>query len=239
MSEVSKFYDEFSKEQFQRGINNRHLSIQYHLEKFGLQPNFKVLEIGCGIGTVSELLARFLSSEGSLHAVDISEQSIELARQRLSKYNNVKCEVKDLTKESINNEFDVIVLPDVIEHIPLELHQSFFSNLKKLLKLDGFIFIHIPHPNFLEWHVKIKDDRLQIIDQPIYTNELCNVIYPLNFYIHQLISYSIYTVENDYQIIILKNKPKEIDTENMPKYFQLSFKRRLKNKIKYILRGFK
>ncbi len=239
MSEVSIYYDEFSKEQFQRGINNRHLSIQYHLEKYGLRPNFKVLEVGCGIGTVSELIARFLSNEGSLRAVDISEKSVEMAAHRLSKYSNVKCEAKDLTKERLNDKFDVIVLPDVIEHIPLELHKSFFSNLKLSLKEEGFIFIHIPHPNFLEWQVKRKDERLQIIDQPIFTNELCSSIYPIGLFISHLISYSIYAVENDYQIVILKNKPSKIDTKNMSRFFQLSFAKRAKNKLKYIFRGFK
>jgi cyclopropane fatty-acyl-phospholipid synthase-like methyltransferase len=239
MTEIGSFYDEFSSLQLKTGINNRHLSIQFHLEKFGLKPNHSVLEIGCGIGTVSELILRYLSDQGFLHAVDISSRSIKMAKQRLNKYSNVKCETIDITKESINDKFDVIVLPDVIEHIPFDLHSNLFSNLKKLLSDDGFIFIHIPHPNYLESLVKNKDESLQIIDQPIFTNELCNVIYPLKFFIKHLISYSIYSEENDYQILILEKKPEQINTKSMTKFFQLPFSKKVINKIKYFLRGCK
>lgn len=239
MSEVVKFYDGFTELQREVGINNRHVSILTHLEKSGLKRNHKVLEVGCGIGTVSELILRHLSTKGFLHAVDISPKSIELAKIRLRKYTNATLEVKDLTKEIIEPYFDVVLLPDVIEHIPIELHDQFFTNMYKLLSDTGFIFIHIPHPNNLEWMVNNKHKGLQIIDQPIHTDSLCATVYPIGFYIHYLKSYSIYCVDNDYQIVVLKKKPTNQNFDRLQSYFNLPLHKRLQKKLRYILRGFK
>lgn len=239
MSEVAKYYDEFTELQVRAGINNRHISIIEHLQELGLKINHHVLEIGCGIGTVSELILRYLSKEGFLHAVDISPKSVALARHRLKKYSNSVVEVNDLTKNTINNQFDVVVLPDVIEHIPIELHPHLFLNIKQMLRDDGFVFIHIPNPNYLEWMVNNKDEGLQIIDQPIHTDELCSIVYTVGFYLEYLKSYSIYTIDNDYQIIVLRKKPSNQNFSSLPSFYNISYFKRLLRKIRYISRGLK
>jgi len=239
MSEVVEFYDKFSLRQAAGGINNRHLSIAYHLTQAGLRESDAVLEVGCGVGTVSTLILRLLSAKGLLHAVDISPQSIERAKLLGVKYRNAIFEVRDLTQNQIDRKFDVIVLPDVIEHIPFDLYPIFFSNLEKMLTDSGFIFIHIPHPNYLEWLVNNKSQELQVIDQPVYTDKLLSIVYPLGFYVHQLKSYSIYAVQEDYQIVILKKKQHVEEYTRANKYFQLSWLERIKAKFYYILRGFK
>jgi len=55
--EVSEYYDGFSSYQLAKGINSRHLSIFRFLRKAGLKKNSIVLEIGCGIGTVTHLIS--------------------------------------------------------------------------------------------------------------------------------------------------------------------------------------
>lgn len=239
MSEIAEFYNVFSRRQVAAGINNRHLSILQHLREAGFERNHRILEIGCGIGTVSELIMRYLSKVGFLHSVDISGTSIDLAKTRLKKYSNVLIEIRDLTKEVIDDKFDVVVLPDVIEHIPINMHKSLFENIGKVLKPEGFVFIHIPHPNNLEWMVNNEHEDLQIIDQPIYTDELCKTVYPLGFYVHFLKSYSIYSIENDYQIIILKPKPLSKDLTKLDTFYLPPFFQRISSKLRYLARGFK
>jgi trans-aconitate 2-methyltransferase len=131
------------------------------------------------------------------------------------------------------------VLPDVIEHIPLELHPAFFKNIFSMLKPDGFVFIHIPHPNNLEWMVNNKVEGLQIIDQPIFTPELGATVYPIGFYIHYLKSYSIYAVDHDYQVIILKKKPSTQNLDSLSSFYLPPFHKRLFYKLKYLMRGLK
>ena len=204
---VQSFYDEFTTKQLDAGISLRNIRIQEWTEKFGLKPTDNVLEIGCGIGTQTELLARFVSN-GQITAVDLSPKSIHYAKERLKNYPQVSFITGDILTLPMDrkNQFDVIVLPDVIEHIPLETHFELFSILSSLLKSEGVIVIHIPNPNFLAWCIEHKKEALQIIDQPIYTDVLCSNIYPHNLYIHYLETYEIWQPNYDYQVIILKSK---------------------------------
>jgi trans-aconitate 2-methyltransferase len=238
MSEVAEFYDKFSARQINAGINNRHISILHHLERSGLQRNHNVLEVGCGIGTVSKLILRYLSKKATLTSVDISPVSIDTANKLKESYPNATFEVKDFTKEVLLKQFDVIVLPDVIEHIPFSLYPPFFENLFKMLKDDGFVFIHIPHPNYLEWLVSTESNDLQIIDQPVFTDKFLPYVYRVGFYLHYLKSYSVYLSENDYQIIVLK-KRRQLNYQTHGQFFQPKLYNRMINRVRFMLRGFK
>ncbi len=237
MLKVAEYYDDFSVRQLKAGINNRHISIAYHLKKNGLKKNCSVLEIGCGIGTVSELILRELSTNSRFYGVDISPRSITIAKMLETKYKNAFFETRDLTQEKLDLSFDCIVLPDVIEHIPLELHTLLFRNIYKMLNDEGFVFIHIPHPNYLEWQINNKNDELQIIDQPIHTDLLVKSVYPVGFYIHYINSYSVYSSNPDYQIIVLKKKLQSTEYPLMKEPFQLSLIERIINKAKYYIKG--
>lgn len=76
---VAQFYDEFANNQIKIGVNSRHLSIIDKLIQSGLKPHHRVLEIGCGIGTVSHLIAK-KTPKGKVLAVDISPKSIDQAK---------------------------------------------------------------------------------------------------------------------------------------------------------------
>jgi 2-polyprenyl-3-methyl-5-hydroxy-6-metoxy-1,4-benzoquinol methylase len=209
MSDIKKWYNEYVASQQKVGINARHRSILKWLKKFGLKKNHSVLEIGCGIGTVTGLLAKYLSSPKQITATDISDESINAAKKRLNKFEKINWIAGDFLSTEITGVFDVILLPDVLEHIPLEQHYSLFSKLNRLLKTDGFVFIHIPYPNYLEWCKKHIPETLQIIDQPLHLNLLANNIYQNNFFIKHLETYSIWMKPADYQAMVLKKSSSE------------------------------
>ena len=205
--DIAKWYDKFSKTQENEGINLRNKKIQEWLIKFGLKEDSKVLEIGCGIGTQTELLAEYLNEKGSILSNDLSEKSIELAKKRLRSYDNVSFLSGDIVKQNIEGKFDIILLPDVLEHIPIVDHNLLFKKIRHLIKPEGFILIHIPNPNYLQWCHENTPEMLQIIDQPIHTSILVENIYPNDLYIDYLETYSIWIDNNDYQIIRLKPNP--------------------------------
>lgn len=232
MNKVEQYYDQFSSEQIKTGINKRHHSIHKWLLKFGLKEAHHCLEIGCGIGTQTDLLAAYLK-KGQITAVDISSESIQIAKKRLSRFSNVKLIAAEIISHEIEHKFDVIILPDVLEHIPIERHKDLFNKISKLIKPDGIIFVHIPNPYYLEWCHKNTPEVLQIIDQPIYSNVLCENLYINDLYIHTLVTYSIWIDNDDYQAILIKPKKeleyKEISNKSTPA-------QRLKGKIKRILK---
>ncbi len=219
-SDVSKYYDsEWAKLEKEKltGINSRHRYIIKYLIENGMKSNHSVLEIGCGIGTLSLFICSKLK-KGKLTGVDISRETIEQNKTRYKHLNNVEFIVSDMTDFSIDEKYDIIILPDVLEHIPIEAHDNIFKTIKNLIKPDGFIFINIPNPYALEYlHVHHKE-LLQIIDQPIYTNILLNTVYKYDFYIDNLKTYAVFYEEPDYQMMVLKPRKAFESMKVKPKF---------------------
>jgi len=198
------YYNKYVDRQKRIGVNARHESIAAKLVQSGLKNGVSLLEIGCGIGTFSSLLPQ-INGTGTNFCIDISDESIKLARETFKKETSLRFECANAVEYDFNQQkFDVVVLPDVIEHIPQEFHKKLFESLAKVLKEQGFIFIHIPNPEYLAWCHENRPDLLQIIDQPIYTSELLKSISGTDLHIHELKTYSIWVVDGDYQYIVLK-----------------------------------
>ncbi|MBN2522664.1 MAG: methyltransferase domain-containing protein, partial [Bacteroidales bacterium] len=81
--QIGKWYDGFAGRQVKTSVNLRHYKIMEFLTSAGLSRNDKVLEIGCGIGTLTGLMAKYLR-RGEIVAADISAESVSTARKRLS-----------------------------------------------------------------------------------------------------------------------------------------------------------
>lgn len=235
--DVSNYYDaEWAALEKKKltGINSRHRFIMKFLIENGLKSNHNVLEIGCGIGTLSSYLATKLKS-GRLTGVDISPETIQQNKVRYKNFNNIDFIVSDMTNFSIDKKFDVIIFPDVLEHIPIEAHDNIFATISKLIKPEGFVFINIPSPHGLEYlHIHHKE-LLQIIDQPIHTNILLNNVYKHGFYIESLKTYSVFYEEPDYQMMVLKvNQPyAKMTVKPKSKVLMNSIKMRINEFLKF------
>jgi trans-aconitate 2-methyltransferase len=201
---VESYYDEYVPRQTATGVNARHKSIARLLISFGLQPDHRVLEIGCGIGTVTGLVAEKLSAGGSLLATDLSPKSIEAAKRRLAGFGNVRLLAGDILSLDLNDIFDVVVLPDVIEHIPIESHPALFGRVAGWLKPEGFAFLHYPNPFYLEWLHEHRPELLQIVDQPIHADILLANASPQGLYLEHYETYSIWIREGDYAFAVLR-----------------------------------
>jgi trans-aconitate 2-methyltransferase len=202
--DVKGYYDEYAGRQAAVGVNKRHRAILGWALKFGMRPDHSVLELGCGIGTLTGLLAEELGSGGSVVAIDLSPVSIESAEQRLSGFDNVHLLAADVLDTDLEGSFDVVVLPDVIEHIPLERHRALFERVSSWVKPDGFVLLHYPSPHYQEWNRKHHPDRLQIVDQTVHVDVLSSNTYPNGLYIDHLATYSIWIREGDYVVAVLR-----------------------------------
>lgn len=204
MSDVKSWYNEYAGKQQSVGVNARHRSIMRLLKKHGLKKEHTVLEIGCGIGTLSGLLASFLNADKQLTALDVSDESIRIAKERLKKHGGINWVEGSVLNATLNNTFDVIVLPDVLEHIPLQTHNELFQKLATCLKPTGFIAVHIPFPHYLDWCRKHTPETLQVIDQSLHLHLLTESIYANGFSIVHMETYSIWMKPVDYQFLLLK-----------------------------------
>lgn len=209
--EAREFYDNWVDQQVREGINERHRAIVRALRSAGWRPDQRVLEIGSGVGTLTELLARGIKAPGSLVAVDLSPKSIEIARIRLARFEQLELIAGDFLELDPRGPFDVIVLPDVIEHIPIEQHERLFGRLAAELAPGGFILLNYPNPFHTEWCQAHHPELLQVIDQPIHADHLLSSAYPHGLYLHSLRTYSIWKREGDYVSVVLRRRPSEPD----------------------------
>ena len=205
------YYDDFADRQVREGINARHRSIDRWLERFGLQQNMDVLEIGCGVGTQTELIAKRLAGSGRLTGIDLSPRSVELAQTRVSRWPNVRLIAGDVVELDLDETFDVVVLPDVIEHIPLDQHPRLFANVRRWLRDTGWALVHMPNPFYLHWCQQVRPDALQALDQPIFTEALLANAQSNDLYVHYLETYAIWVAECDYQVVVLRPVPRDLE----------------------------
>lgn len=206
--QVEEFYDTFVATQDKIGVSVRHRIIHKNLKSIGLKENSNVLEIGCGIGTVSSLIINSIP-HGIFLGCDISPKSITYANQTFGK-SNAKFMVSDMSSFTSDIKFDFIVFPDVLEHIPVEQHNNLFKNISKVCSKNAKILINIPEPNSLNWFRENKPEVLQIIDQSLSMQDLLNNTYPHGFSVQSIEPYSIHTtVDNYLKIVLVKNSKVE------------------------------
>lgn len=147
-----------------------------------LRQGDRVVEVGCGEAGVLEA---FLKLGYTCVGVDLNEKKIRQARERQSEYlasGSLKLECQDIlaegVQESLGGPFDVILLKDVIEHIPNQ--EEFIPRLIKLLKPDGCIFFgfppwHMPfggHQQMLTNPVLSRTPYLHLLPKALYLNIL-------------------------------------------------------------------
>ena len=203
-TDVEAFYDNFVTKQKKRGVSIRHRIIHSNLKKIGLQRNSNVLEIGCGIGTVSKLIISSIP-DGHFVGCDISPKSIADARA-FNPQKNAEFIVTDMADFSHPVKFDFIIFPDVLEHIPVEQHANIFEKVSKISSPTAKILINIPEPNCLNYYRKHHPENLQIIDQSLSMQDLMNNIYPYGFQVQSITPYEIHSdVDNYLSIVFIRD----------------------------------
>ena len=97
---------------------------------------FKILDIGCGGGLISEPMARL---GANVTGIDASEKNIKIA-QIHSEENNLKINYINSSPERLKEkeEFDIILNLEIIEHV--EDVELYIHSCSKLLKKGGLMF---------------------------------------------------------------------------------------------------
>lgn len=103
-----------------------------------------VLEIGCGTGNFTGLLA---DRAKSVLAVDLDEGFVATAQQRWKDNPRITFRCCDATTEGWEAEFDTIVLLDVLEHIEDDV--GFLRTLRRALRRDGRLIVKVPSGEWL------------------------------------------------------------------------------------------
>lgn len=118
------------------GIHPKHQILNYY-EFFlnNVSPTDKILDIGCGNGACTNAVAKKVAKAVG---IDISKKNIELAKKKFFN-NNLQYIIGDATTYDFKENFDVIMLSNVLEHI-----ESRIEFLEKIKKLAPKILVRVP-----------------------------------------------------------------------------------------------
>lgn len=133
--------EELTRLTIQAGILNRYSAS--FLGEF-IRPGQQVLEIGCGTGAATTLIAGLLNGQGHLTAIDQAERYVPYAQQRiqLNGYTNVTIQQQTVQDLKGKNCYDVIYGRAILHHIPDP--QQAIRQLLPLLKLGGIVAFEEP-----------------------------------------------------------------------------------------------
>jgi 2-polyprenyl-3-methyl-5-hydroxy-6-metoxy-1,4-benzoquinol methylase len=114
-----------------------------------IKKNEKVLDVGCGTGVVAQCIAR--EAGAMVEAVDIIPESIEHAMKE-HPHPNVSYRVEDITRRTVTQHYDTVVLSNVLEH--LDVRVEFLKRLIKSASADRYL-IRVPSIE-RDWRVAVQ-----------------------------------------------------------------------------------
>lgn len=123
------------------------------------QPEHRILEVGCGTGRV----LRYLLERGCrITGIDISEEMLEIARQRLESFETsgqLSLGCHDLLTQPLTGTFDRVLVTFYTFNYFLNAPERFFSHLRPVLAGNAALLIDLFVPTAraaseaeAEWH---------------------------------------------------------------------------------------
>jgi len=128
---------------------------------FNIKPNCKILDIGCGQGTLGLFLKQEYQAE--IIGLEIIEENFLIAKTVLDRV--VLGDIETIDLNDLGHDFDYIIFSDSLEHL-LE-PEKVVLRIKTLLKKDsGELLISLP--NIRNFRVTLP---LLLLDEWRYTDE--------------------------------------------------------------------
>jgi ubiquinone/menaquinone biosynthesis C-methylase UbiE len=111
------------------------------VELSGARPGDRVLDVGCGTGYLTRLVAKAVGPGGKSVGVDPSPGLIEYARK---KSHGAACAYETGVAEALqapDASFDVVVTSLAIHHIPAELRPAAMGEMFRVLRPGGLLLL--------------------------------------------------------------------------------------------------
>ncbi len=128
--------------------------IQHIIKKLNIKPNQKILDIGCGWGSLAIDIAKSANCE--VTGITLSENQYEYCKKKAKELNmENQVTFKLIDYRELNEKFDRIVSVGMFEHVGRKFYKKFFKQIEKLLNNNGISLIHTigsvnpprdPHP---------------------------------------------------------------------------------------------
>lgn len=103
-----------------------------------------VLDVGCWTGQYEQLAATYVKE---IFGIDSDKEAIKYAQTSNIKCKFIACKAQKLPFR--DGTFDVVLLLDVLEHLPLNSENKALSEVYRVLKPNGILILSTPNKNIL------------------------------------------------------------------------------------------
>lgn len=120
-------------------LESRSLANDYKTLIQLLRPGLRVLDVGCGTGTMTADIARIVGSSGLAHGLDNSDVLINRGKQLYSSIPNLELICGDMFSYNRKTDYDLITAARVLQWLKDPLKA--INKLVELLRPDGVISV--------------------------------------------------------------------------------------------------
>jgi trans-aconitate 2-methyltransferase len=146
------------------------------IEKLGLKGNEAVLDIGCGDGKLTEMIAQRLP-DGHVIGIDSSPDMVRFAKETYVKYHNLKFMHVDAQKMLFDDTFDIIFSNAALHWV--KDHKALLAGVKRGLKPGGRILFQMGGRGNLS---EVATALAQVISLPKWKEYFKGMGFPYVFY---------------------------------------------------------
>ena len=129
-------------------LNRRNLSnANRHLKEI-IRPGMRILDVGCGSGSITADIARCLNGDCEVIGLDINQSLIKEASESYARQKGLVFVHSALKAMNYTSQFDIVTASRVLQWVPS--HKELLKEMKDTLKKEGILQI-------LDYnHTKIK-----------------------------------------------------------------------------------
>jgi len=168
MKNPKEIYEEFHKN---AGIQTKVVSsnsFTYHIalsviDKY-LPRGMRVLDIGCGVGTISLYVA---NKGNEVLGIDISEKAIDAAQKsaELLGIRNASFKAMDFLYEEFQGKFDFVILNNILEHVTND--RVCLQKSHELLVPGGILYFSVPSDKSLIHQLRLRIYKKDACDDSV------------------------------------------------------------------------
>ena len=131
-------YWKSSEETLEQAQQNK---INHIIKKLNLATGYKVLDIGCGWGSMCFSIAK--QSECEVTGVTLSKNQYEYCKKRAKELGvDNQCNFQLLDYRQLKGKFNRVLSVGMLEHVGRKFYKTFFRKINDLMTDDGLSLIH-------------------------------------------------------------------------------------------------
>jgi SAM-dependent methyltransferase len=231
-ADVTSYYDSHVRRKLRDFVDtNRRVEAAWATLLDHADNPASIFEIGCGIGAISWRMACHWP-DAQITGCDISPESIRIA-ERLFERSNLRFVLDRLDQSVIAANCDVILMMDVLEHVPVADRPLLFQRLRACLAGNGKIVLTFPTPDHQQWIRRTRPDLLQPVDEDVTMDVLAALGDATDTHVTFFRQVSIWT-SGDYAHAVLERRSAG-EPVRKPQTGRQGFSRRLRSLLSHSL----